>query len=127
MTRHGTTDYLCLLPFNFTDPEYIELDTMVLDFGMGLDPDWLFESAVNIMFELTTIDDLLKHLDTCVFPEHVPNDSLGSCLSLCVIYIRYVHSKLIGFKSFLNLMIANLNIVTLDRYASTVHVRVEVN
>lgn len=127
MTNTGMTDYLCLLPFNFNDPTYVELDTMVLDFGMGLDPDWLFESAISIMFEITTVDDVMSYLDEHVFPEHVPNDSLSSCLTLCVIYINYVTSKLVGFKSFLNLMIRHLDGVILDRYASTVHVKFEVS
>lgn len=127
MTKTGMTGYLCLLPFNFKDPTYVELDTAVLDYGMGLDPDWLFESALNIMFEITTLVDVLDNLDKNVFPEHVPNDSLSTCLGLCVVFIEHVLSKLIGFKQHLNLMIMKLSFIVLDPYASTVKVKFTIN
>lgn len=126
MTTIGMTGYRCLLPFNFEDPIYVQIDNMVLDYGMGLDSDYLFECALSVMFELKTIDDIMNYLDDVVFPEHVPNDSLSTCLSLCIGFINYVVSKLIGFKGPLNLLVTNLNRVSLHKYSSTVSVNINV-
>ena len=124
MTRTGTTGYHCLLPFNFEDPFYKDIDTLVLDYGMGITSEYLFESALKIMFDLTDIDVIIDYLDINVFPEHVPNDSLSASLSLCITYINHVLSAFIGFKSSLNLLVTRLDDVTLHPYASTVSVNV---
>lgn len=127
MTKTGMIDYHCLLPFNFEDPIYREIDDLVLDCGMGLDSEHLFKYALRIMFDMATIDDVLKYLDDVVFPEHVPNDSLSTCLNLCIVFINYVTSKLIGYKGYLNLMVRDLSHVSLDKYASTIHVNFNLN
>lgn len=127
MTHTYMTGYLCLLPFNFKDPAYLELDTLVLDYGMGLDADYLFQSALGIMFDITSIDDVLNYLDDTVFPEHVPNDSLSACIGLCIGFINYVLSKLIGFKGYLNLMVTRLNKVTLDQRTSTIYMKFNID
>ena len=127
MTPVYTTDYLCLLPFDFNDPTFIEYDNMVLDYGMGLDTEYLFKSALGILFELTSIEDILNYLDTSIFPEHVPNDSLSTCMGLCLGFINHLLSKLLRFKGQLNLMVRQLDTVHLESIASTVRFRFSID
>lgn len=119
----GTTGYLCLLPFDFHDPFYQQIDNMVVDYGMGLCSDYLFECALNIMLDMITIDDVINYLDDVVFPEHVPNDSLASCLELCIVFISYAMSKLLGYKSGLNLLVSKLDGVSINEHSSTLSVK----
>ena len=90
MTSTTTTGYVCLLPFNFNDARYVDICDKILDYGMGITIEYMFEAAFNIMFELKTIDDVISYLDRVVFPEHVPNDSLTTCLSLTIHAINYI-------------------------------------
>lgn len=127
MTKDYTTDSICLLPFNFRDLQFIDLCNDVIDYGMGLTVEYLFECAFNIMFELQTIDDVIYYLDTMVFPEHVPNDSLSSCLSLCVAVIRYVLDNFNIYKQHLNLVMSEICEVELSERSSTISINFNIS
>ena len=122
MTNRGMTDSICLLPFDFKDVSYRDLCDTILDYGMGLTVEYLFECAFNIMFELKTIEDVINYLDLTVFPEHVPNDSLASCLSLCIYTINYVLANFITYKQHLSLVIIDIKNVELSERSSTVSI-----
>lgn len=108
------TEYVCLLPFDFKSPTYVNINNKVIDYGMGLTIEYLFECAFNILFELQTIDDIIHHLDTTVFPEHVPNDSLSTCLSLCITTINYVLCYISQYKQYLNLIVLEVGKVEIE-------------
>lgn len=127
MTKDYTTDSICLLPFNFKDLQFIDLSNNVIDYGMGLTVEYLFECAFNIMFELQTIDDVIYYLDTMVFPEHVPNDSLSSCLNLCIAVIRYVLDNFNMYKQHLNLVMSEIGEVELSERSSTVSINFNIS
>lgn len=122
MMHHGTTDCVCLLPFNFKDATYIDISTSILDYGMGLTVEYFVECSLNIIFELTTIDVILDHISDNVFPEHVPNDSVNTCLKLCIETITYFISKIIRFRQYLELVMVNICSVKLIENNSTLSI-----
>ena len=126
MTTAGTTDYLCYIPFDFDEPLFQELDILVLDHGMGIESDDIFRYTMNILLEVMTIEDVIRELDVDIFPEHVPNDSLASSLSLCVSFINYLMKRLHQYKKDLNLLTTSPVRVLPNRYTSTLELIVRV-
>lgn len=126
MITAGTTDYLCYIPFDFDEPVFQELDIMVLDYCMGILTDDIFRYTINIILECMTIEDVIHELDVDIFPEHVPNDSLASSLSLCVFFINYLMNKLYQYKKDLNLLTTHPVKVLPNRYTSTIELTMRV-
>lgn len=122
MTRNGTTDYLCYIPFDFNDPTYLTLDNLVDDSGMGLVAEDIFKYAMNILVESTNLNDVLNEIDSNIFPEHVPNDSVNTCLSICITFISHLVSSLSQYKRYLYLLITNPIGIKLDKNASTLEI-----
>lgn len=127
MTSLSTTDYVCLLPFDFADERYVDICDKIIDYGMGITIEYMFEAAFNVMFELKTIEDIIVYLDQLVFPEHVPNDSLSVCLSLSVHAINYLLNTLAYYREYLNLIVLRVDTVELEYNISTVRLNFDVS
>lgn len=123
MIKNGTIDYLCYIPFDFEEPTYKTFDQMVVDYGMGLVSEDIFEYAMDILLETVTLDDVLNELDFKIFPEHVPNDSVRSCLSLCINFIAYLIKLFRQYKRYLNILVMHRARITLNRHTATVELR----
>lgn len=120
MTKTGTIDYLCFIPFNFEDPIFVEFDTLVLDSGMGIESDDIFKYTIDILLETYTLYDLIDQLDRSLFPEHVPNDAVNGCVALCMTYITHVMAHMNQYKKDLNILVVQPVTVILNRKTSSV-------
>lgn len=123
MTKIGTIDYLCYIPYDFDDPLFKELDMMVLDYGMGIESDDIFKYTFDILLDVYTLYDVIDTLDRTLFPEHVPNDALNSCIGLCMTYITHLMSQLTQYKQILNIMVVHPVEIILNRTTSTVELK----
>lgn len=123
MIQPGMIDYLCYIPYDFSDPVFKEFDTQVLNHGMGLDSEDIFKFALDILLEINTIDSVIDYLDNILFPVHVPNECAEPCIRLCMIYITHMVYSLHDYKKHLNLLISSPTHVVINEDWSTIEVR----
>lgn len=123
MTQPGMIDYLCYIPYDFNDPTFKEFDTQVLDHGMGVDSEHIFQFALDVLLEINTIDKIVDYLDRILFPVHVPNECATPCIKLCVNYITHMMSSLYEYKKQLNLIVSSPTRVVINKNWSTIEVR----
>lgn len=126
MIKNGMTDYLCYLPYDFTDPKFIEFDTHMLDCGMGVESEDIFGYALDIVLDVATLDDIVNYLDTILFPEHVPNEYSTPYISLCIKYIFHFTKDLYQYRRYIYLLVHDATNIKFNKITSTVEVRFKI-
>lgn len=120
MTPSLMNGCLCLFSFDFQDPNYLQLSEDLLNTSPGVSEEQMFEYAFSILSDLTSIYDILDHLDNIVFPEHVPNECVRYCSDLCFNFIVYLTHALFKYKTNISLLISTINQITLVHKTQTI-------
>ena len=119
MIHTGTIGYLCYIRFDFEDATFKEYDEIVLNQGMGLESDDIVRYTMNVLLEVITLNEVLDTLDKVLFPEHVPNESVETCMSVCVQFMIHLARSLKQYKKDLNILVSTPIDVYLNRRTST--------